>query len=41
MKGEVYELVEEYTSTQIANMDDLIDNPEVQSDLHLPAGRTG
>jgi hypothetical protein len=33
MEGEVYELVEEYTATQIANMDELIDNPEVQSDL--------
>ena len=33
MEGEVYELVQEYTSTQIANMDDLIDNPEVQQDV--------
>ena len=30
MEGEVYELVQEYTSTQIANMDELIDNTEVQ-----------
>jgi len=30
MEGEVYELVQEYTSTQIANMDELIDNAEVQ-----------
>jgi prefoldin subunit 5 len=33
MEGEVYELVTEYTSTQIANMDDLIDNPDVQQDV--------
>lgn len=33
MEGEVYELVTEYTSTQIANMDDLIDNPNVQQDV--------
>lgn len=33
MEGEVYELVQEYTSTQIANMDELIDNPEVQQDV--------
>jgi len=33
MEGEVYELVEEYTSTQIANMDELIDNPDVQQDV--------
>jgi len=33
MDGEVYELVEEYTSTQIANMDALIDDPDVQQDL--------
>lgn len=33
MEGEVYELVKEYTSTQIANMDDLMDNPEVQQDV--------
>jgi hypothetical protein len=33
MEGEVYELVTEYTSTQIANMDELIDNPDVQQDV--------
>lgn len=33
MEGEVYELVSEYTSTQIANMDELIDNPDVQQDV--------
>lgn len=33
MEGEVYELVQNYTSTQIANMDKLIDNPEAQQDL--------
>lgn len=33
MEGEVYELVQEYTSTQIANMDELIDNPDVQQGL--------
>lgn len=33
MEGEVYELVQDYTSTQIANMDELIDNPEVQQDV--------
>ncbi|MFB6151303.1 MAG: hypothetical protein ABEJ40_05800 [Haloarculaceae archaeon] len=33
MEGEVYELVEEYTSTQIANVDELIENPEVQQDV--------
>lgn len=33
MEGEVYELVTEYTSTQIANMDELMDNPEVQQDV--------
>lgn len=33
MEGEVYELATEYTSTQIANMDDLLDNPEVQQDV--------
>lgn len=33
MEGEVYELVTEYTSTQIADMDELIDNPEVQQDV--------
>jgi len=33
MEGEVYELVREYTATQIADMDALIDNPEVQGDV--------
>ncbi|RJX44430.1 hypothetical protein DM826_02090 [Halonotius aquaticus] len=33
MEGEVYELVQEYTSTQIANMDKLIENPEVQQEV--------
>jgi predicted nucleic acid-binding Zn-ribbon protein len=33
MEGEVYELVQEYTSTQIANMDELINNPDVQQDV--------
>ncbi|QSG08484.1 coiled-coil domain-containing protein [Halapricum desulfuricans] len=33
MDGEVYELVTEYTSTQIANMDELMDEPDVQSDV--------
>ena len=33
MDGEVYELVTEYTSTQIANMDDLMDDPAVQQDV--------
>ena len=33
MDGEVYELVEEYTSTQIANVDALVDDPDVQQDL--------
>ena len=33
MEGEVYELVREYTSTRIANVDELIDSPEVQQDV--------
>jgi hypothetical protein len=33
MEGEVYELVREYTSTQIANVDELIDSSEVQQDV--------
>lgn len=33
MDGEVYELAKEYTDSQIANMDELIDNPSVQQDL--------
>ena len=33
MEGEVYELVTEYTATQIANMDELMDDPDVQSDV--------
>jgi len=33
MDGEVYELVTEYTNTQLSNMDELIDNPKVQKDV--------
>lgn len=33
MDGEVYELVTEYTNTQLSNMDKLIDDPRVQKDL--------
>ena len=33
MEGEVYELVREYTSTQIANVDELIDSSDVQQDV--------
>jgi hypothetical protein len=33
MDGEVYELAKNYTDSQIANMDELIDNPSVQQDL--------
>lgn len=33
MEGEVYELVTEYTSTQIRNMDELMDDPDVQQDV--------
>ncbi|ERH10395.1 MAG: hypothetical protein J07HX64_02169 [halophilic archaeon J07HX64] len=33
MDGEVYELVEEYTSTQLANLDELLEHPDVQQDL--------
>jgi|APHM01.1.fsa_nt_gi hypothetical protein len=33
MEGEVYELVQEYTSTQIGDMDQLIQNPNVQQDV--------
>jgi hypothetical protein len=33
MDGEVYELVTEYTSTQIAKMDRMLENPEVQRDV--------
>jgi|GEM_PF-2332627 hypothetical protein len=33
LDGEVAELIEEYASTQIANIDDLLDNPEVQQDV--------
>lgn len=33
MEGEVYELVQDYTSTQIGNMDELIENPDVQQDV--------
>jgi len=33
MEGEVYDLVTEYTSTQIADMDELVENPDVQQDL--------
>lgn len=33
MEGEVYDLVRNYTSTQIANMDELVNNPDVQQDV--------
>jgi hypothetical protein len=33
MEGEVYELVEEYTSTQIANLDELLEHPDIQQDV--------
>jgi predicted nuclease with TOPRIM domain len=33
MEGEVYELAKEYTSTQIANMDQMLENPDVQQDV--------
>ncbi len=33
MDGEVYQLVTEYTNTQLSNMDDLIDDPRIQKDL--------
>lgn len=33
MDGEVYELVTEYTSTQLANLDELLEDPEVQQDV--------
>ena len=33
MDGEVYELVEEYTSTQLGNLDALLEHPRVQQDL--------
>ncbi|TQQ79928.1 hypothetical protein EGH24_10625 [Halonotius terrestris] len=33
MDGEVAALIEEYASTQIANIDDLLDNPDVQQDV--------
>jgi hypothetical protein len=33
MEGEVYELVTEYTSTQIADVDELLENPDVQQDV--------
>lgn len=33
MEGEVYELVTEYTNSQLANMDELVDDPNVQQDL--------
>ncbi len=33
MDGEVYELVTEYTNTQLSNMDDLIDDSKVQKDV--------
>jgi hypothetical protein len=33
MEGEVYELTTEYTSTQLADMDEMLDNPDVQQDV--------
>jgi hypothetical protein len=33
MEGEVYELVQEYTSTQIANMDRMLESSSVQQDV--------
>lgn len=33
MEGEVYELVKEYTSTQLAKIDELMENPDVQQDV--------
>ncbi|WP_251342734.1 hypothetical protein [Haloplanus halophilus] len=33
MEGEVYELVTEYTATQLDNLDDLLDDPDVQRDV--------
>lgn len=33
MDGEVYELVREYTSTQLSDLDDLLDDPAVQRDV--------
>jgi len=33
MDGEVYELVTEYTSTQLANVEELLEHPEVQQDV--------
>jgi hypothetical protein len=33
MDGEVYELVEEYISTQLTNLDELLEHPKVQQDL--------
>ncbi|MDB2245244.1 hypothetical protein PM076_14895 [Halorubrum ezzemoulense] len=33
MDGEVYELVKNYTNTQLANLDDLLDVPNVQGDV--------
>jgi chemotaxis protein histidine kinase CheA len=33
MEGEVYELVEEYTSTQLSNIEQMLEHPDVQQDL--------
>ena len=33
MEGEVYELVREYTSTQLNNLDDLLEAPDAQQDV--------
>lgn len=33
MDGDLAELIEEYAATQIANIDELLDNPEVQQDV--------
>lgn len=33
MDGEVYDLVEEYTSTQLANIEQMTEHPEIQQDL--------
>lgn len=33
MEGEVYELVEEYTDSQLSNLDELTDDPDVQQDV--------
>lgn len=33
MEGEVYELVKDYTNSQLANLDELTDDPDVQQDV--------